>query len=314
MKIQAPNYTQSPNVLFDEIFKTLKEGELRIVLVLIRQTFGWHKEWDRISIGILAKKSSMERKSVQRSVKTLIEKGLIEEKRYGKNGNERLYFRLVMEAMPEEKFDDDEISEEEIEMLSNNSYLRPKVPQPASLDPVTCVTPTPTKETITKEKKQQQAAPAAAVFSDKSNEKKKDLKVSQMLKNWELLKIIDIPDKDKEEISTKYDEHTVKNAIAWATHPDTVITKTLAAAIKWACQNNPEVPKNKEEIEQVNKDYAFKYDGLKSSVAEIICCNKHVEIVHGGAASTGVFLNYDSKDFMIVFKEALKTNRFKVLE
>ncbi len=154
MKIQSPNYTQSPNVLFDEIFKTLKEGELRIVLVLIRQTFGWHKEWDRICIGMLANKSGMERKSVQRSLKSLIDKGVVEQKRYGKNGKERLYFRLVMEEIEAEKFDDDEITEEEIQMLSNNSYLRPKVPTPASLDPSTCVPKTPTKETIQNKEKE----------------------------------------------------------------------------------------------------------------------------------------------------------------
>ena len=74
------------------------------------------------------------------------------------------------------------------------------------------------------------------------------------------------------------------------------------------------MPKNKEESERLNKEYALRYDGLKSKVAEIVCCNKHVEIVHGGAASTGVFLNYDSKDFMTLLKEALKINHFKVLE
>ncbi len=84
MKIQPPNYTQSPNVLFDEVFKTLKEGELRIVLVLIRQTFGWHKQWDQISIGILSDKSGMERKSVCRSLNSLIEKGIVEKKKFGK--------------------------------------------------------------------------------------------------------------------------------------------------------------------------------------------------------------------------------------
>ncbi len=159
------------------------------------------------------------------------------------------------------------------------------------------------------EKKQQQtAAPPVAVFSESENE---DLTKPVM---WYSLREIELPLHDKYEITKRYDEDTVNNAIAWATHPDTVITKTLAAAIKWACQNKPEVPKNKEESESLNKAYAFRYDGVKSRVAEIVCCNKHVEIVHGGAASTGVFLNYDSKDFMVVFKEALKTNHFKVLE
>ena len=169
MKIHAPNYTQSPNVLFDEIFKTLKEGELRIVLVLIRQTFGWHKEWDRISIGKIAEKSGLDKRSVTRSLKSLIEKGIVEQKRFGKNGKETLYFRLVMEEIEAENFDDDDITEEEMEFLANIK----KFPTPDTKDrgPLTEMSKTPdtkpsTKETIIKEKEQQQmAAPAAAVFS-----------------------------------------------------------------------------------------------------------------------------------------------------
>jgi phage replication O-like protein O len=308
MKIQAPNYTQSPNILFDEIFKTLKEGELRIVLVLIRQTFGWHKEWDRITIGILAKKTGMERKSVYRSLKSLIEKGLIEEKRFGKNGNERLYFRLVMEEMKAENFDDDEISEEEMEMLSNNSYPRPKVPQPASLDLQTHVPRTHTKETITKEKKQQQAAPAAAVFSASKKKIQKEPVIHECLND------IDIPQSDKVWITSRYDESTVRNAVVYSTHKDHPPTNCLAASIKWACKDKPEVSKNKEEVEDDNRKYAAKYDGLKNKIAKIECCSKHVEIVHGGASAAGVFIKYEEKGFMEKFKEALKTNKFRILE
>lgn len=156
-KISAPNYTQSPNVLFDEIFKALKEGELRIVLVLIRQTFGWHKEWDRISIGKIAEKSGLDKRSVTRSLKSLIEKGIVEQKRFGKNGKETLYFRLVMEEIEAENFDDDDITEEEMEFLANIK----KIPTPDTKDrgPLTEMsqtpdTKTPTKETIQNKKKE----------------------------------------------------------------------------------------------------------------------------------------------------------------
>ena len=81
LKIQPPNYTQSPNVFFDEIFKELKEGELRVILVIIRQTFGWHKPADKISFSQLSEKTGMERKSVCRSLNSLIEKGLITKKK-----------------------------------------------------------------------------------------------------------------------------------------------------------------------------------------------------------------------------------------
>jgi len=61
MKMPQPNFTQTPNEFFDAIAKTLKEGELRVLLVIMRQTFGWRKEWDRISLSQLATKTGMER-------------------------------------------------------------------------------------------------------------------------------------------------------------------------------------------------------------------------------------------------------------
>ena len=55
-----PNYTQTPNEFFDDIAKTLKEGELRVLLVIMRQTFGWgNKKWDRISISQFQEKTGM---------------------------------------------------------------------------------------------------------------------------------------------------------------------------------------------------------------------------------------------------------------
>ncbi len=311
MKIQAPNYTQSPNVLFDEIFKTLKEGELRIVLVLIRQTFGWHKEWDRISIGKIAEKSGLDKRSVTRSLKSLIEKGIVEQKRFGKNGKETLYFRLVMEEIEAENFDDDDITEEEMEFLANIK----KIPTPDTkyIRPLTEMSPppdtkTPTKETITKEKEQQQqAAPAAAVFSDSENEDYTKPPI------WWSLREIELPLHDKYEITKRYDEETVNSAVAWATHPQTVITKGLVQAIKWACQTRPELPKNKEEIELVSKTYAFKFDGYKNKTAEVVCCNKYVEIVLSGNCEPKTF-KYDEKGFMEKFNEALKSCGFKILQ
>lgn len=310
MKIVAPNYTQSPNVLFDEIFKTLKEGELRIVLVLIRQTFGWHKEWDRISIGKIAEKSGLDKRSVTRSLKSLIEKGIVEQKRFGKNGRETLYFRLVMEEIEAENFDDDDITEEEMEFLANIK----KIPTPDTkyIRPLTEMSQTPdtkpsTKETITKKKEQQHAALAAAVFSESSKKENPKPKI------YDCLIEIDIPMKDKYEICTRYDEETVNSAVAWATHPQTVITKGLVQAIKWACQTRPEIPKNKEDIELVNKTYAFKYDGLKNKKCEIICCNKYVEIVLCGNCEPKSF-KYDEKRFVENFNDALKSCGFKILE
>lgn len=47
----APRYTPTPDALFDELLKPgfLTEVELRVLLYIIRRTFGWKKDSDAIS-------------------------------------------------------------------------------------------------------------------------------------------------------------------------------------------------------------------------------------------------------------------------
>lgn len=47
----APNYTMVPDALFDELAPRLSEAELRVVLYIIRRTFGFKKSADSISFG-----------------------------------------------------------------------------------------------------------------------------------------------------------------------------------------------------------------------------------------------------------------------
>jgi hypothetical protein len=178
------------------------------------------------------------------------------------------------------------------------------------------------------QKEQQQAAPAAAVFSEPKKKKQSSGISGQLDKSsvkkpkpslanpavYECLKGLDISLKEQAQITASYEEETVKSAVAWATHPQTVLTKGMSPALKWACQNNPKVPQNKEEVAEDNRKYAEKYDGMKNKVAKIECCSKHVEIVHGGASAAGVFIKYDDKSFLEKFMEALKVNKFRILE
>ena len=133
MAFSSPNYTQTPNDFFDDLLKTLKEGELRVILIIIRQTFGWKKKADRISLSQLAEKTGMERKSVCRSLNSLIEKGLVKKHKFGVKGKERCYFELIVEDSQVDDIEDDgELSDEEMELISNNSYQCPKDTRPVS--------------------------------------------------------------------------------------------------------------------------------------------------------------------------------------
>jgi hypothetical protein len=47
---QKPTYTQIPDEFFDELMPNLKEAELRVLLYIMRRTFGFKKLGDTISI------------------------------------------------------------------------------------------------------------------------------------------------------------------------------------------------------------------------------------------------------------------------
>ena len=103
-----------------------------------------------------------------------------------------------------------------------------------------------------------------------------------------------------------YDEETVEYAIVWATSPQTKLTKGLAPAIKWACTVGPEMPKSPELMNQENKDYAQKFDGVKNKVCEVYALTKYVEIVMKGGQCQSICIDYKDKEFRKKLNEALK--------
>jgi phage replication O-like protein O len=168
---EPPNYTQIPNRLLDEQIPFLKEGELRVLLVIMRQTFGWHKEYDRLSLSQLSHKTGMQKKSVCRSIEGLLDRGLIDKIKEGENGREKCYYALALHGHKlDPEIDDD----------SNNSYQCPKDTPPSVLK-------TPTKETPTKEKKKniKKKAPAAPPITLNPATKKFEGITTEDLKLWQ---------------------------------------------------------------------------------------------------------------------------------
>ena len=85
-----PNYTQTPNLLFDELMKDMSEAELKVTLAVIRKTFGWHKEADLLSISQLVALTGMSRPSVIDGVSAGVERGFIVREPAGKSFRYRL--------------------------------------------------------------------------------------------------------------------------------------------------------------------------------------------------------------------------------
>lgn len=75
--IPEPNYTQVPNLILDRMDR-LSDAELRVLLVMCRQTFGYHRKRHIMSTSFLAKGSGMSEQGVLNGVKRMLERGVVE--------------------------------------------------------------------------------------------------------------------------------------------------------------------------------------------------------------------------------------------
>ena len=95
-----PNYTQVPDIVFDMLAPNLTEAELRVLLYIIRRTFGFKKMADTISQNQMASGirtrdgrqldlgTGMSKSAVWRGCKGLVEKGvLVVEQRQSEQGD-----------------------------------------------------------------------------------------------------------------------------------------------------------------------------------------------------------------------------------
>lgn len=104
----SPNYTQVPDVVFDELLSELSESELKVLLYIIRRTFGFKRESDSISLrqmtdGIttrdgrrLDRGAGISKTSAVRGIKGLIDKGIIiaVRRRSDERGDEATTYQL----------------------------------------------------------------------------------------------------------------------------------------------------------------------------------------------------------------------------
>ena len=75
---QSPNYTQTPNDLFDNFISEMGEAELKVILAIIRGTFGYHRNEFVLSIRKIAKMTGLSINGVRAGAKAAEERGLIE--------------------------------------------------------------------------------------------------------------------------------------------------------------------------------------------------------------------------------------------
>lgn len=86
----SPNYTPTPDAVFDRLLPELTESELKVLLYVVRRTFGFRKDADAISISqmvngitthdgrVLDRGTGLSKSSVRRGVNGLVDKQILE--------------------------------------------------------------------------------------------------------------------------------------------------------------------------------------------------------------------------------------------
>jgi hypothetical protein len=94
-RIPAPNYTQAPNVLLDELLPEIGTlAELKVTLVVVRHTIGWHEDERKLSLSELEERTGLSRRSVIDGIKAGLERGTIERRIEGPKGAEQAFYCL----------------------------------------------------------------------------------------------------------------------------------------------------------------------------------------------------------------------------
>ena len=83
--IPVANYTQIPNVILDNL-PLLKEGELRVMMLMCRETFGWQRPTARLSLSRIQKLTGLSRQGVVTAIENLMERGWIDREDVSQSG------------------------------------------------------------------------------------------------------------------------------------------------------------------------------------------------------------------------------------
>ena len=85
-------YTKLPNTLVDEWMPIMSPSEYKIVIFIVRKTYGFHKEADTISLSQFVEGTGLARNTVKDAINRLIERGCVGRTR---RGNSYLYSILT---------------------------------------------------------------------------------------------------------------------------------------------------------------------------------------------------------------------------
>jgi len=97
-----PNFTQYPNEILDNWMPHLSGNQTKILNVFVRQIYGFHKDYDRISIRQISQKTGISISKVFKDVKNLISIGCIKILKKGDKNNPHTYQIInITEELPQ---------------------------------------------------------------------------------------------------------------------------------------------------------------------------------------------------------------------
>lgn len=78
-----PSFTRVPNAVL-ELMPELTNAELRVVLAVVRQTFGWHRDEAPISLSLFMKITGLSRPGVLNALNSVLHRGFVHRTRSGR--------------------------------------------------------------------------------------------------------------------------------------------------------------------------------------------------------------------------------------
>lgn len=113
-------FTMIPNFIFDEHLESLSEGELKILLMIYRQTVGFDKKSDKISYSQFITKSGLSRSTISHAIKGLTKRGLIEVDR-SQTTNAYTYCLPGIHSQPGSKFEPAVVQNSDCQPVQNSN-------------------------------------------------------------------------------------------------------------------------------------------------------------------------------------------------
>jgi hypothetical protein len=118
--VPPPNYTQTPNPLFDEHLPHMGLAEMKVVFMVCRKTFGFHKREDELSLSQLQELTGLSRQGVIDGGQAGIDRGILKRRKSGRS----YAYSLIVKPVDQSK------KEESNRLTKDSQASRPKIVKP----------------------------------------------------------------------------------------------------------------------------------------------------------------------------------------